>query len=206
MNKILVTYVSLLSLAAGTTCALAASASSPLGGISPYQGASKLIMVSDSFDATKQAQASATQLLYTAQDALSRQHTAAADNALERAETRMLNHAETLRAAQQPDRRPVIDDISQARQALRNGDVATASRLVAQALTSSTVVSSISDRNETHSAAPAIDSRGELAQPGPFGTEDPSIAQVLTTGQGTAYGLDAKRWGDILDQGPPGNR
>jgi hypothetical protein len=76
MNKILVTYVSLLSLAAGTTCALAASASSPLGVISPYQGASKLIMVSDSFDATKQAQASATQLLYTAQDALSRQHTA----------------------------------------------------------------------------------------------------------------------------------
>ncbi len=74
------------------------------------------------------------QLLRAAQEALNMRHTGLAQEALERAETRLLDRATAPSAANQPDDAPRIAMITQARQALGNGDLATAQRLVGQAL------------------------------------------------------------------------
>ncbi len=78
--------------------------------------------------------ASPEQFLLAAQEALHMRHSGLAQEALERAETRLLDRATVPSAAGQPDGAPRIAMITQARQALGNGDMVTAERLVAQAL------------------------------------------------------------------------
>ncbi len=72
--------------------------------------------------------------LMAARRALSRGQTGAAQEALERAETRALTRSTEPALAGSPDSKPVVQQISSARQALANRDVAGARTAIAQAL------------------------------------------------------------------------
>jgi hypothetical protein len=213
----LLTSASLLGLAVSTSYALAASAGVAAGEMTLHQGAGQIVLVADMPGATAPtggtAGPAATQALHAAQAALNRRQTAVAEEALERAETRLLDRSVASAAAGRPDTRPVIDEISQARQALQGGDVDTANRLVAQALTtdrpgdgkpgisSVIAVSNNSDTGEPRAVIVRPDNNTGMAPLGVFqGGIDPAIERAVNTGQGSAYGVDAKIWQGIVNQ------
>ena len=76
----------------------------------------------------------AAQLLRMAQRDLSAHRTGAAQEALERAETRMLDRSTPVGMTDTPATNPVIQTISEARQALGHNDVAGAQSLISQAM------------------------------------------------------------------------
>jgi hypothetical protein len=76
---------------------------------------------------------SASQYLAVAADALARNQTGLAQSALGHAETRLLSRSVPLFQTDKPSANPAVTLISQARQALGAGDVATAQALVAKA-------------------------------------------------------------------------
>ena len=78
--------------------------------------------------------ASPAQLLSVANDALQKGQTGLAQEALERAETRVLDRSTAPSAADQPDNSALIRDISSARQALGQGDLAGAQQPLQQAM------------------------------------------------------------------------
>jgi hypothetical protein len=80
----------------------------------------------------------AGQLLRMAQDDLSRHQTGAAQEALERAETRLLDRSTPAGMTDAPDRNAVVLTISQAREALGHHDVAGAQSLVSKAMSQAT--------------------------------------------------------------------
>ncbi len=75
------------------------------------------------------------QLLQSAQAALNLRQTGAAQEALERAETRMLDRSTPQGMTGMPDGNPAVRTISQALQALGHNDIAGAQNLIAEALT-----------------------------------------------------------------------
>lgn len=75
------------------------------------------------------------QYLQTAQMALSRNQTGAAQEALERAETRLLDRSTPQGMTDVPSSNPVVATISQAREAVGNHDLATAQSLISRAMT-----------------------------------------------------------------------
>jgi hypothetical protein len=74
------------------------------------------------------------QYLRDADAALSANKTGEAQQALEMAETRLLDRSTPVEQAGQPDQRPLVNTVSQARQALGHGDVAAAKAAVETAL------------------------------------------------------------------------
>ncbi|CAH2600144.1 conserved exported protein of unknown function [Rhodovastum atsumiense] len=93
-----------------------------------------LALTAGGVSAQRAGDASPEQLLRNAQDALQHHRTAAASEALERAETRLLDRSVVGSAADQPDASPMIENITAARQALGRGDFNGASQQVDQAL------------------------------------------------------------------------
>jgi len=78
--------------------------------------------------------ATATDYLSAADNALSRNRTGAAQEALENAETYLLNRSVPQGMVNQPDQNPAVQTISNALQALGSGDRAQARQLVQQAM------------------------------------------------------------------------
>jgi hypothetical protein len=81
--------------------------------------------------------ASPHELLAYAQQALKQHHTGAAQEALERAETRLLDRTTAPAAGNTPDVTPLVEQINQARQALGRNDIDGASQIIASALSAS---------------------------------------------------------------------
>jgi hypothetical protein len=79
--------------------------------------------------------ADATQYLQAAQSALSRGRTGEAQEALENAETYLLNRSVPQGAVNQPDQSPAVNNVSSALQALGAGDRGQAMNLIQQAIT-----------------------------------------------------------------------
>ena len=213
MRRLLFGSASLLGLTMGATFALAASPGVAPGGLALHQ-AGGIVLVGGGPAATSasggMADPAATQALHAAQAALDRRQSAAAEDALERAETRMLDGAASTTAAGQPDRRAAVNDIIRARQAVRSGDLATANRLVAQALAvgdtggGTIAMTSSTSANEPFTAravpapAPALDP-SDIPQ-----GVDPGIMRAIRTGQGAPYGVDAVTWQEIAGSGGGG--
>jgi hypothetical protein len=86
---------------------------------------------------TQGENASPEAYLRDAQAALAQRRTGLAQQALEMAETRLLDRSTAPEAAQMPDQRPEITQVSQARNALGHGDVQGASAAIQMALNSS---------------------------------------------------------------------
>ena len=105
--------------------------------------------------------ATATQYLQAAQSALSRHRTGEAQEAVERAETRMLDRSVAPSAVEQPVSGPNIQALSDARRAIGRGDIATANQLIAQVLNSG---------EGTSSAAPMGRGTGGMSDQGGAGT------------------------------------
>lgn len=80
------------------------------------------------------ANADPERLLAVAEDALRKDRTGLAQEALERAETRLLNRATLPSALHQPDTAPRIEDIAAARQALGTDNLPRADQLTTQAM------------------------------------------------------------------------
>ena len=78
--------------------------------------------------------ADATAFLQAAQRDLDARRTGAAQEALERAETRLLDRSTDATQVNTPDRNPTVDTIAQARQALGRHDISGARELISQAL------------------------------------------------------------------------
>ncbi len=78
--------------------------------------------------------ATAGEELATAQTALSQHRTGAAQEALERAETRLLDRSTPAGMTDVPAQNPVVQTISQAREALGHHDIARAQTLVSKAM------------------------------------------------------------------------
>ncbi len=76
----------------------------------------------------------ATAYLHAAQRDLDARRTGAAQEALERAETRLLDRSTDPSQVNAPDRNQTVDTISQARQALGRHDISGARELISQAL------------------------------------------------------------------------
>lgn len=72
--------------------------------------------------------------LHEADHALALKHTGEAQQALEMAETRLLDRSTPVDQASTPDRGPLVAQVSQARQALGHGDVAGARQAIQAAL------------------------------------------------------------------------
>ena len=202
---------SLIGLVAGTSYALAASAVALPGQAALPSGGVNIVTVADTATPSAAIADPATaQALHLAQAALERRQTAAAADALERAETRMLDRAAPSGAVAQADTRPVINDINQARQALRRGDITTASRLVAQALAanqadgSNVVMSSTTESNAPFAAQATQPGSPQVGLPAPPQGVDPAIWRAITTGQGSPYGVDAVTWQEIAGSGGGG--
>jgi hypothetical protein len=83
------------------------------------------------------AGAGPNQYLSVAKRAIASHRTGAAQEALERAETRALDRSTTAAAANTPDNGPVVTNIRNARHALASGDLAGADRLIDAAMTAS---------------------------------------------------------------------
>ena len=80
------------------------------------------------------AEASAASYLQIAQSATQHHNKARADEALNRAETRLLTRAVPLSSAGSPDQSPAIASIAQARLALKAGDFTQASAEITSAM------------------------------------------------------------------------
>ena len=80
------------------------------------------------------ADASPQQLLVAAQQALRQHRTGAALEALERAETRLLDSSSTASGAVMPSDNPMVKQVSGARMALGRRDMAGANQMIAEAL------------------------------------------------------------------------
>lgn len=86
----------------------------------------------------------AMQYLHSARDALDRHQRGEAEEALERAETRMLDRSTTPTSADHPDAAPPIQQIGDARRALSRGDTARAEQLISQVISAGPAGSDIS--------------------------------------------------------------
>jgi hypothetical protein len=80
------------------------------------------------------ADADAASFLHAAQRDLDARRTGAAQEALERAETRLLDRSTDPSQVNAPDRSPTVDTIEQARQALGRHDISGARELISRAL------------------------------------------------------------------------
>jgi hypothetical protein len=103
--------------------------------------------------------ANPSQYLAAAQNALRRNRTGEAQEALERAETRLLDRSTAPDSAGMPDQGPMIQQISDARMALAKGDKAGAMKVIQDAMaggagTSSTVGASSSAAASSATGAP----------------------------------------------------
>ncbi len=72
--------------------------------------------------------------LHDAEHALAMKHTGEAQQALEMAETRLLDRSTPVGESNQPDQGPLVQQVSQARQALGHGDIAGARSAIQMAL------------------------------------------------------------------------
>lgn len=106
------------------------------------------------------ASADPRDLLRVAQRALRQNRTGEAQEALERAESRMLDRSTSPAQANSPDNAPMVAQITQVRDALGRGDTTTAQQLIASALQS----------NDTATAAPVAVPSDTGMMPGSAGT------------------------------------
>jgi hypothetical protein len=110
--------------------------------------------------------ASPEQFLNAAEAALKKHQTGIAEEALERAESRLLDRATDPAAADRPDNSPRIADIAGARRALGGGDLTGARQLVAQALSPGAT-----DTHPMPAMSPPASMGTESTQPAPIGTQ-----------------------------------
>jgi hypothetical protein len=122
--------------------------------------------------------ATAEQYLQAAQSALQARRDGEAQEALERAETRLLDRSITPSTANQPDQNATVRQIGQARDALRRGDRAAATQIVAS------LNSSGAGTMGSGGAMPPTGAGG--AAPGAGGTSSGSVKIPPTSGGGNS--------------------
>jgi hypothetical protein len=132
MRNLLYASVALLGLAASG--AYAQTTAAPAGAPPAGRG----VIVPPLPAASVGANATPQQYLQAAQTALDHRQTGQARDALEQAETRLLDRSVAPSMAGQPDQNPAIKNIGDAREAIRRGDLAGAKQSITEAMNATT--------------------------------------------------------------------